>query len=213
MSDRTKRKATGVREQKIRETRLRIAQVGLRLFDVQGYDATTLEAVAAEAEISPRTLYHYFRTKYDILMFFHDGNFVTDIEPTIVEGANGQPPFQLARDSLLKLVPKYETDSMVVTDRIWNSTEGLRTQKQLTFLKIEAAVMRGLTRIWPDPSLSTKLSMISALSAGAIRVAQQIGLREKEHRSLQDRLRECFDAIEAADFVPAPLAVAARLQA
>ncbi|KRB84067.1 hypothetical protein ASE00_22455 [Sphingomonas sp. Root710] len=202
-----------MREQKSRETRLRIAQVGLRLFDVQGYDSTTLEAVAAEAEISPRTLYHYFRTKYDILMFFHDGNFVTDIEPTIAETANGQPPFQLARDSLLKLVPKYETDSMVVTDRIWNSTEALRTQKQLTFLMIETAVMSGLTRIWPDPLMSTKLRMISALSAGAIRVAQQIGLHEKEHRSLQIRLRECFDAIEAADFAPARRTVAARARA
>jgi aspartate aminotransferase-like enzyme len=45
----------GLRERKQRETRQRIAAVALRLFLADGYDSTTLEAIAAAAGISRRT--------------------------------------------------------------------------------------------------------------------------------------------------------------
>src|SRR5829696_3259461 len=57
----------GTRERKQRETRFRIAESGLRLFMENGYDGTTVEAIAQAAGISRRTFFAYFKSKDEIL--------------------------------------------------------------------------------------------------------------------------------------------------
>ncbi len=53
----------GLRERKKAETRRRIQQTALELFLAQGYDATTVEEIAAAAGVSHMTFYRHFRTK------------------------------------------------------------------------------------------------------------------------------------------------------
>ena len=59
----TSTKNKGLRERKKRETLQRITETGLKLFVENGYEATTLEAIAAEASIARRTFFYYFKSK------------------------------------------------------------------------------------------------------------------------------------------------------
>jgi AcrR family transcriptional regulator len=58
----------GLRETKARKTRKRIFSEALRLFKLDGYEQTTMEAIAEAAEVSPSTLYRYFPSKDLILL-------------------------------------------------------------------------------------------------------------------------------------------------
>ena len=51
-------KEKGLRERKRRETLHRIAEQGLKLFLSNGYEATTLDAIAKAAGISRRTFFY-----------------------------------------------------------------------------------------------------------------------------------------------------------
>lgn len=58
-----------LREKK-EEKRKRIVEEGLRLFKRNGYEATTMEAIAEAADVSPATLYRYFPSK-DLVLLDH----------------------------------------------------------------------------------------------------------------------------------------------
>ena len=61
--------ARGLRERKKLKTKEAIQREALRLFQERGYDETTIEQIAAAAEISPSTFFNYFPTKEDLIIF------------------------------------------------------------------------------------------------------------------------------------------------
>jgi AcrR family transcriptional regulator len=69
MSSPARPKKAGLRERKKQRTRKAIIHVAFELFEDNGYQATTLADIAEQAEISPSTLYTYFRVKDDILLY------------------------------------------------------------------------------------------------------------------------------------------------
>ena len=70
MSSEHDRSNTGLRERKKAKTRAAIQEAALRLFDRQGYDATTVDQIAELAEVSQSTFFRYFPTKEDVVL--HD---------------------------------------------------------------------------------------------------------------------------------------------
>jgi AcrR family transcriptional regulator len=61
------------------ERKLKIAQAAVRLFEKRGLAATTVEMIAAEAGVSPRTFFRYFDTK-ESAAFPDHGLRVADME-------------------------------------------------------------------------------------------------------------------------------------
>jgi AcrR family transcriptional regulator len=75
----------GLRERKKAKTRSAIQSHALRLFREQGYDATTVQQIIQEAEVSESTFFRYFPTKADVVLF-------DDVDPLMVEAFRTQPP-------------------------------------------------------------------------------------------------------------------------
>jgi AcrR family transcriptional regulator len=62
----------GLRERKKRRTRTTLIDVAADLCVRQGYDNTTVELIAAAAEVSPRTFNRYFPSKEAVIAAFAD---------------------------------------------------------------------------------------------------------------------------------------------
>jgi AcrR family transcriptional regulator len=75
----------GLRERKKARTRASLREHALRLFRDQGYTATTVEQIAAAAEVSPSTFFRYFPTKEDLVL-------QDDMDTRMVEALEQQPP-------------------------------------------------------------------------------------------------------------------------
>jgi AcrR family transcriptional regulator len=64
----------GLREIKMERTRQVIAEKAFELFTENGFEHTTIEQIAAAAEVGPRTLYRYFPTKEALIVKFVEVN-------------------------------------------------------------------------------------------------------------------------------------------
>jgi AcrR family transcriptional regulator len=69
---------TGLREQKKQQTREAMVLEAGRLFGEQGFQATTMEEIAAAAGVSAGTLYNYFGTKATVVLA-HVGSQVAEM--------------------------------------------------------------------------------------------------------------------------------------
>jgi AcrR family transcriptional regulator len=58
-----------MRERKKGETRARLQEVALNLFEKNGYAGTTVEQIARGADVSFRTFFRYFPSKEDLMLF------------------------------------------------------------------------------------------------------------------------------------------------
>jgi AcrR family transcriptional regulator len=75
----------GLRERKKARTRASIREHALRLIRENGYQATTVEQIAAAAEVSPSTFFRYFPTKEDVVL-------QDDMDTRLIEALEQQPP-------------------------------------------------------------------------------------------------------------------------
>ncbi|MDF3338958.1 TetR family transcriptional regulator [Mycolicibacterium septicum] len=72
MVDVVRQAETGLRERKKQRTRAMLIEAAIDLCDRQGFEHTTVEQIAAVADVSPRTFSRYFATKDAVVLAFVD---------------------------------------------------------------------------------------------------------------------------------------------
>jgi AcrR family transcriptional regulator len=190
-------KKEGRREQKRLETLQRIAETGLKLFIAQGYEGTTLEAIAEAAGISRRTFFYYFKSKEEVLLAWQGSGFAQALRPTLLNESPDQTPFVAVRNCLSKLAARYVTKDSLIVDRLLRSSEALRARKQAHFVEMEEALFSALCELWPQPKRRIALRLVAMVSMGALRLAIESWRQDNGKRPLAKYLLENLDVLEA----------------
>jgi AcrR family transcriptional regulator len=176
----------GLRERKRRATSQRITGAAVRLFIAKGYEATTLDAIAAEAGISRRTFFYYFKSKDDILLSMQRGN--TDaLAAALRDEPLSKRPLDAVRDALVRAVERYSADDMIAIDSLMRSSQAVQARKLATYVQHEEALFAVLRERWPEPERQTALRLVAVLAVGAMRLALDTF----------NLVREIFDALKA----------------
>lgn len=187
--------AEGVRERKQRETRQRIAETGLRLFLANGYEGTNLDAIAAEAGISRRTFFSYFKSKDDILLFLQRASWES-MHAELLQTSPDVQPLDAVRDLMVKFISRYTTEEMTAIDRVMRSSETLQARKQTFYAEQEQAFFAALCQVWRQPERRTALRMVAMVSIGAMRLAIQAWYDQTGPRKPMAKfLRDAFESL------------------
>ena len=186
------RQDEGLRERKRRETLQRISEVGLSLFLAKGYEATTLDEIAAEAGISRRTFFYYFKSKDDIVIAYL-GGFAETLKAKIKDCAASNSPLDAVRDAMVKVVGHLEVSRLLATVRFLRQGEALREKRRHQF---EQAVFEALCEVWPAKSRRTRLRLVAIASIGAMRVAVDAWREQDGKRSLPGYIQGAFNDLK-----------------
>lgn len=186
----------GWRERKRRETLQRITDSALRLFAADGFEATTLDAIAEAAGISRRTFFHYVASKEEILAAWQRG-LPEAFRTFLLAESTDQSPLDAVRNAHLKVVAHHDPGQAMTVYRIIRSSEQLRASNQAKYVRLEQAVFEALCELWPQTARRTALRMVAMMSVGALRLALDAWAEEDGRRPLADHLHEAFAGLEA----------------
>jgi AcrR family transcriptional regulator len=182
------------RQRKKAATRDRIHASALRLFREQGYDATTVEQIAAAAGVSHMTFFRYFPTKEDVAL--------SDSHHPMIAAALAQTPAtwpltQRIRAVLVQgLRQVYDTgrDDILAQNKLIVSTPVLRERLWAQQMVTQRLILQALD---PRPSFQTKVIVAACLAAATTAVLTWV--ENNGTPELPDLIDQAFEALTHSD--------------
>jgi AcrR family transcriptional regulator len=159
------------RQRKKTATRDRLRVSALRLFREQGYEATTVEQIAAEAGVSHMTFFRYFPTKEDVAL---SDSYDPLIVGLIARSRPTQPLLQRVSTALLeglRQVYSTERDTMLAQNKLIVSTPALRARLWANQVATQELILEALHDGQQDPLRGFQAKVVVAACLAAATTA------------------------------------------
>ncbi len=158
----------GLRERKKARTRASIREHALRLFREQTYQGTTVEQIAAAAEVSPSTFFRYFPTKEDIVL-------QDDMDTRMIEALERQPadlgPLSAVRTATREMFTSYtqaDLDLLGETTALTMTVPEVRARAMDEFARTIAVTGEALAKRTGRPTDDLAVRTIAGAIIGVI---------------------------------------------
>ncbi len=190
---------TGLRERKKERTRQALAGSALRQFAERGFDHVTVEEIADDCDISPRTFFRYFASKEDVLFADSDAR-----QGRLLDSLAAQPAdfsaLQTLQAAVLDVATEYELhrDEMVARRDLISSTPSLQARAIERYQGWEGELIGGLRRAGRVEGMSDlELRLTVAAATTALRVAVELWIDDPTAGDLSDVLTSALDHLRS----------------
>jgi AcrR family transcriptional regulator len=162
-------------ERRINGARAEIVDIAIELFVRDGFDATTVEAIAAAAGCSPRTFYRYFGSKEDVM--FHDLPSTITALGEVLDAhlASGLDEWAALTQSLTTFIARFDVGADQSPTRrmdLWLHEPALLDRYMQYVAQAEEVALHCLCRHrGTHPSEDDLANLMALASVGAYRVA------------------------------------------
>jgi AcrR family transcriptional regulator len=166
----------GLVERRMQRTRRDLTKAAMTLFQKQGYDATTVEEIAAAAEVSPRTFYRQFPSKADIVIAMPRMGF-EELVATLEDWPQGESIVDGLREGLVPAMGDASRADMEFMGTLMAQNPELRARRLEDFRQNEIAVAGALARRLEISADELRVKVASATIVATMRVAVEDWLR------------------------------------
>ena len=183
------------RQRKKTATSDRIRESALRLFHEQGYDATTVEQIAAAAGVSHMTFFRYFPTKEDVAL---SDSYDPLIASSIAQTPATWPLVQRIRAVLVQgLRQVYDTDrdTLLAQVKLIVSTPALRERQWAGQLATQQAILEAIQPDQRDSHASFQAKVTVAACLAATTTAVLAWVENDGIPELPDLIEQAFDTL------------------
>jgi AcrR family transcriptional regulator len=187
----------GLRERKRERLRERLIDVAVELFTERGFEATTIDQIAAAADVSRRNYFRYFRSKEDAALAWLDGH-ADAVADRIRRRPATEPPIAAvtaavaAELDLIGALP----GRLATIGRLFRQSQTLRAQYLGQMELVGHAIARGIAaRIGEDPNALVP-TLIGAFFSGTIPPVVDAWIEDGASGSLSERFTASIAALE-----------------
>lgn len=188
------------RERKKQETRRALEDAALRLFAERGYEQTTVEDIADEADVAVRTFFRYFATKQDVLF----GDVVTDRVERMKTALAGRPPDEHPLDSIRIVMDLLDFNTPDEEEQILARLELMRAQPSFVsrYLEIMDQMRQTIVdfvveRTGMDPSKDLYPMLIGGACVASWDSSLKVWVLSGRKTPLRDLRKQAFDALSS----------------
>lgn len=185
---------SGLRQRKRQETRERLARAAMALFLERGFEATTIDDIAAAADVSRRSFFHYFASKEDVVAAWQEGAAAALVAEIIARPA-GESMLTAAENAIAGAIKRIDPAEAAAMSRLKRDNPALQARDQLKYEKLERALAEGLAlraRTKPD---RLKARLVAMIATGAMRVGGESWIGEGARERPEVFVKRTFDAI------------------
>jgi AcrR family transcriptional regulator len=170
------------------------------LFRDRGYDQTTVDEIAAAADVSPRTFFRYFATKEDVL-FARLDEALAGLEVWLRARPASEPIWTALREAATAYAQAYDQDLVAarMIDEIVPSSPALMARFLQSFATIEAIATQWAAARLAHSETDIRPRVIGATATAAARVAFEQWLSGTGSSALADHLRAALDVFTPLD--------------
>jgi AcrR family transcriptional regulator len=169
---------TSLRERKKARLRLDLTRAAVDLFKEQGFEATTVEQIAAKVETSPRTFFRYFGSKEDVL-FGDTPERLRSLRDRLDTAAPDEPPIAVVKNALIEQIVHFTNfdDPQLEADcaELWVSEPVPRRRYIEIVLEWESVISEYLARSWHTTPDSVECRLTAMALIAAVRVCLERG--------------------------------------
>jgi AcrR family transcriptional regulator len=194
----------GRRERKKQRTREALIDAAFRLFQEKGFDATTVEEIADEVDVSSRTFFRYFASKEDVVLTFQEEQFTTMLEALAGRPA-AEPVMTALRNAAVSVLRAcedgeygFDPERFVCLQEMMESSPAVFGRSLEHGQKKQAEITRVIAeRMGVDPATDLRPHVAAGLSNCAFRSAFEImGCGVAKTDRFSDALDQVFGVME-----------------
>jgi AcrR family transcriptional regulator len=188
--------APGLRERKRQQTRERLTRAAMALFLERGFEATTLDDIAAAADISRRSFFHYFDSKEDVVFAWHE-----EITAALVAEIAARPASEsmlaAAENAIAAMVRQIEPGEAIAMARLKRDNPALQARDQVKYEQLERALAEALARRAGHKAERLGARLVAMIATGAMRIGGELWATEGAREKPEALVKRTFAAIRA----------------
>jgi AcrR family transcriptional regulator len=188
--------APGLRERKRQQTRERLTRMAMALFLDRGFEATTLDDIAAAADISRRSFFHYFASKEDVVFAWQE-----EITAALIDAVAARPTAEsmltAAENAILAMVRQLEPGEAIAMAQLKRDNPALQARDQVKYEKLERALTDALAKRAGLKTEKLKARLVAMIATGAMRIGGELWAIEGAREKPEAQAKRTFAAIRA----------------
>ena len=186
----------GLRQRKRAQTRERLTRAAMALFLERGFEATTLDDIAAAADISRRSFFHYFASKEDVVFAWQEAS-TAALVAAIAARPAAESMIEAAENAISVMVEQLEPGEAMAMAQLKRDNPALQARDQLKYEKLERALADALNKRAGHSTEKLQARLVAMIATGAMRVAGELWVSGGAREKPQALVKRTFAAIRA----------------
>jgi AcrR family transcriptional regulator len=167
-------KPVGLRERKKLRTREALADAAFELFQRQGFEATTIDEIAEQVELSPRTFFRHFASKEDVALTLMERQFAA-----IYDALASRPVVTALRHATIEMMHACEAGMAGFDQERFSCAQQLIAENpsirgralELAATRVDELAAHVAKRMGVDPTTDPRPTLVAAVATTAVQTA------------------------------------------